>query len=119
MKDRFIPKKYELCSRFDKRDLAEICLGLSTSKELHYIAFAKNNRILKKYSDRLLYRAESYLSFINAENHKRGNWDFLRDGNIVMVFKKNRFITFKIVEEMSMDKIIPSAEEHTLNQEGS
>ncbi len=116
---KYIPKKYNLCHLFDIEDLGELCLCLSTAKELHYITFAKNNRILKKYSDRLLRRVEAYLQFIKAENRKRGNWDFLRDGNIVMVLKKNRFICFKIGEEMSMDKIIPSAEEHTLNQEGS
>ncbi len=99
MIDKHIPKKYSLCNFFDIEDLGELCLGLSTAKELHYIAFAKNNRILKKYSDRLLYRAESYLQFIKAENRKRGNWDFLRDDNIVMVFKKNRFICFKITDE--------------------
>lgn len=119
MIDKYVPKKYNLCHLFDVEDLGEICLGLSTAKELHYIAFAKNNRILKKYTDRLLYRAEEYLRFIKAEAQKRGNYDFLYDNNVVMVFKKNRFICFKIVEKMSMDKIIPSAEEHTLNQEGS
>lgn len=119
MIDKYIPKKYNLCHLFDIEDLGELCLGLSTAKELHYIAFAKNNRILKKYSDRLLRRAEAYLQFIKAENRRRGNWDFLRDGNIVMVLKKNRFICFKVAEEMSTDKIILSEEEHTLNQEGS
>lgn len=92
-------KKYNLCHLFDVEDLGEICLGLSTAKELHYIAFAKHNRILKKYADRLLYRAEAYLQFIKAENRKRGNWDFLRDGNIVMVFKKNRFIGFSVTDK--------------------
>ena len=119
MEEKFLPKKYNLCHLFDVEDLGAICLGLSPAKELHYIAFAKNNRIRKKYVDRLLYRAEAYLRFIKAENRKRGNWDFLFNNQVAGTFKKNRFICFKIVEEMSMDKIIPSAEEHTLNQEGS
>ena len=119
MEEKILPKKYKLCNLFSKKELAEICLALSTAKDKHCISFAKNNRLQKKYVDRLLRRAEAYLQFIKAENRKRGNWDFLRDGNIVMVLKKNRFICFKVAEEMSTDKIILSEEEHTLNQEGS
>lgn len=119
MKNNLIPQKYELCNRFSKKELAEICLGLSTAKDLHYIAFAKNNRILKKYCDRLLRRAEAYLQFVIAETQKRGNYDFLFANDIFMVFKKNRFIGLKIADENKPDKINPSEAEHTLNQEGS
>lgn len=98
MKDRFIPQKYELCSRFDKRDLAEICLGLSTAKDKHYISFAKNNRLQKKYVDRLLSRAEAFLQFVKEEAQKRGGYDFLFDNNIVLKFKKNRSISFSVKE---------------------
>lgn len=99
MIDKYMPKKYSLCHLFDIEDLGELCLGLSTAKELHYIAFAKNKRILKKYSDRLLYRAEAYLQFIKAEAKKRGNFDFLYDNNVAMIHKKNRFICFSLADE--------------------
>ena len=119
MKNILIPKKYNLCHLFDIEDLGELCLGLSTAKELHYIAFAKNNRLQKKYADRLLRRAEAYLRLIKAEARKRGSFDFLYDNNVVMVFKKNRFIGLKIADENKPDKINPSEAEHTLNREGS
>ncbi len=119
MEEKILPKKYKLCNLFSKKELAEICLALSTAKDKHCISFAKNNRLQKKYVDRLLRRAEAYLQFIKAEAQKRGNYDFLFANDIAMVFKKNRFICFKVAEEMSTDKIILSEEEHTLNQEGS
>lgn len=105
MKNNFIPQKYELCNRFSKKELEELCLVLSTAKDRHYIAFTKNNRLRKKYIDRLLRRAEAYLHFIKAEAQKRGNYDFLYDNNVVMVFKKNRFIGFKVADEIWTDKI--------------
>lgn len=119
MIDNYIPKKYKLCYLFSIEDLAEIGIAMMQPKERHYICHSKKNRVKKKYGDRILARTEAYLRFIKAENRKRGNWDFLFNNQVAGTFKKNRFICFKIVEEMSMDKIIPSAEEHTLNQEGS
>ena len=118
MKNNFNPQKYELCNRLSEKKVAEICLSLSTAKDIHYVYFPKNNRLRKKYMDRLLRRAEAYLRFIKAEACKRGSFEFLYDNGVVVVFKKNRFICFKVAEEMSTDKIIPSEAEHTLNQEG-
>ena len=99
MKNKFIPQKYEYCARFSKEELAEICLGLLTAKDKHYISFAKNRRLQKKYVDRAFRRAEAYFLFIKAEAQKRGNWDFLFDNNVAVIFKKNSFIGFKIVGE--------------------
>ncbi|MBR3767560.1 MAG: hypothetical protein IKL10_04885 [Clostridia bacterium] len=94
----FIAQKYELCNRFSEEDLAEICFGLMTQKEDHYIRFAKKKRLQKKYVDRLLTRAEAYFRFVKAEAKKRGEYDYLYDKNVFMLFKKNRFIGFSIDE---------------------
>lgn len=98
MGNEFIPQKYELCSRFSRKELAEILLSLSTEKDKHYIKFAKNKRIRKKYVDRLLSRAEELLHFIKKEARKRGGYDFFFDDNIAMKLKKNRFISFSVEE---------------------
>ena len=98
MENKFIPQKYELCNRLSCKEIAEICLGLATAKDKHYISFAKNNRLQKKYVDRLLRRAEAYLSFIQAEARKRGSYDFLYDSVIAMTLKKNKVIGFSVAD---------------------
>lgn len=96
MKKRLIPQKYELCNRFNEKELAEMSLHLATKKELRYIRNVKSFRLRKKYADRLLRRTESYLQFVKNEAKKRGSCDFLYDNNVFIIFKKNRFVGFRV-----------------------
>ena len=91
-----VTEKYELCSRFSLDELGDIAVELARPKEWHYIRNSKSFRIRKKYADRLLRRTEGYLQFVKKEARRRKSFDFLYDNNIYMVYKKNRFIGFRI-----------------------
>ena len=99
MRDKILPKKYKLCSRLSKEDLAAVCWALATEKDRRYIKSAKKCRIKKKYVDRVLFRAEKCLHFIISEAKKRGGFDFAENGSVVMLCKKNSFIGFRVVED--------------------
>ena len=96
MKDIYIPERYELCSRFSLDELGDMAVELASPKDWHYIKNAKSFRVIKKYTDRLLRRTEAYLQFVKKEARKRKSFDFLYDNNIYKIYKKNRFVGFRI-----------------------